>query len=80
MSFTNNQKAAVCRLSSWERCRPGGEWMGKGFAANTPARRQRSQVGAADPISGGFSTSFLADIKRVFVFQRHDPVHFTPAA
>jgi len=28
-------------MQSWERCRPGGEWMGKGFTAKhageTPA-------------------------------------------
>src|ERR1017187_3792895 len=40
---------------------------------NTPARRQRSQVGAAGPISGCFPANLSAGIRRGFVCQRHNP-------
>jgi hypothetical protein len=42
--------------SSWERRRPAGGLQGDGLI-NQPARRRRSQGGAADPLSGCFPAS-----------------------
>jgi hypothetical protein len=53
------RRRKACQLQSWERCRPGGEWMEKYFnakhAGETPAlpgSAHRSDLGNAVLFSG----------------------------
>ena len=57
-----------CGLFSWERCRPGGKLMDQDLVPKMPARRQRSQDGAANQFSGRLVRGMLQTPNMTMVF------------